>query len=259
LADHVAAKRPSKCNHFYFRTAHRTKTHRIKNHEPFPFNQTKPKLTKFSHNQKQMQGFRQEPGRQFKETFVNVTRLETLRLLAALAVLTGDKIYSFDIKQAYLIAEWPEEYPIWISGPEHDPTKKGYGRRLLKSLYGNKAAGRMWGKCFENVMKKFGFEVYCKEGSLFVWHDNKGNYCFCCLYVDDGNYICSSKEVKEMFEKFLIDNLPRLPCGTSVVKLMGQCTETLNLKVDQKFEKGKSSIHMSQGKYLRKVIRHDGC
>ena len=204
-----------------------------------------------------MQGFRQEPGRQFKETFVNVARLETLRLLAALAVLTGKPIHSFDIKQAYLIADWPQEFPIWISGPTHDPTKKGYGRRLLKSLYGNKSAGRYWARHFENVMRKFGFDPYSKEGSLFVYHNN-GEYVICSLYVDDGCYISSSPQIKEKFEKFLIDNLPTLPCGTSVVKLMGECTETLNLKVDQRFETGKSSIHLSQGKYLKKIMKRFG-
>ena len=205
-----------------------------------------------------MQGFRQEPGRQFKETFVNVARLETLRLLAALAVLTGNKIHSIDIKQAYLIAEWPEEFPIWITGPAHDPTKPGYGRRLLKSLYGNKAAGRFWGAHFEGVLKKFGFQAYCKEGSLFVYNDEEGNWAIAVIYVDDVNYITSSSNMRTRFEKFLIDNLPTLPCGTSVVKLLGECTETLNLKVEQKFEKGKNSIHISQGKYLRKMMKRFG-
>ena len=144
----------------------------------------------------QMQGFRQEPGRQFKETFVNVARLETLRLLAALAVLTGSKIHSFDIKQAYLIADWPEEFPTWISGPEHDPTKPGCGRRLLKSLCGNKAAGRHWGLHFERVMKKFGFQVYCKEGSLFACHNDKGDWAIAVTHVDDGNYMTSSPAFK---------------------------------------------------------------
>ena len=89
-----------------------------------------------------MQGFKQLEGRHFEETFVNVARLETLRLLCALAVLTGRKVDSFDIKQAYLISAWPQQFKTWITGPQGDPTPPGHGRRLLKSLYGNKAAGR---------------------------------------------------------------------------------------------------------------------
>ena len=201
-----------------------------------------------------MQGFKQLEGRHFEETFVNVARLETLRLLCALAVLTGRKVDSFDVKQAYLISAWPQQFKIWITGPQGDPTPPGHGRRLLKSLYGNKAAGRYWGLHIDRILKEFGYRQYSKEGSLYVYHDGD-KWSILVLYVDDGNLICDSDETQEEACAFLIDKLPKIEGGKTVVKRLGDCTETLNMKVEQRFENNKFSIHISQGKYIKKLMK----
>ena len=207
-----------------------------------------------------MQGFRQRKGLDYEETFTNVTRVETLRILCALSVLTGRPMSGADITQAYLLASWDPKFAVYVTGPEGFENRKGYGRKLLKSLYGGKQSGRNWGAALDKILQNFGFQKFVKESSLYRYvNEETGQYILMAVYVDDLTWISSDDDIEKKFTDFLKDSLPKRR-GKSVVKLLGQLQEVLNLKVDQRFDHkaNRFAIHLSQGKYIRKLLDRFG-
>lgn len=100
-------------------------------------------------------GYVQEQGIDFDEIFAPVTRLETVRLLLALAAKNGWEIHYLDVKSAFLNGELNEV--VYISQPEGF-IKKGQEHlvyRLSKALYGLRQAPRAWytklNKCLEGM------------------------------------------------------------------------------------------------------------
>jgi len=52
--------------------------------------------------QSKMKGYSQEPGIDFTDTFALVSRLDTIKLLLALATQNGWHIFQLDVKSAFL-------------------------------------------------------------------------------------------------------------------------------------------------------------
>lgn len=84
-------------------------------------------------------GYVQQPGIDFDEVFAPVARLETIRLLIALAAGKGWKIHHLDVKTAFLHGDLKEE--VYVTQPEgfEKPGEEGKVYKLAKSLYGLRA------------------------------------------------------------------------------------------------------------------------
>ncbi|GKB68904.1 ribonuclease H-like domain, reverse transcriptase, RNA-dependent DNA polymerase [Tanacetum coccineum] len=87
-------------------------------------------------------GYVQQPGIDFDEVFVPVARLETIRLLIALAAGKGWKIHHLDVKTAFLHGELKEE--VYVVQPEgfEKPGEEKKVYKLTKYLYGLRQAPR---------------------------------------------------------------------------------------------------------------------
>ncbi|GKD06411.1 retrovirus-related pol polyprotein from transposon TNT 1-94 [Tanacetum coccineum] len=62
------------------------------------------------------QGFRQEEGINFKESFASVTRIEAIRIFVANATHKNMTIYQMDVKTTFLNGKLKEE--VYVSQPE---------------------------------------------------------------------------------------------------------------------------------------------
>ena len=127
--------------------------------------------------------FTQSYGIDYFETFAPVTKMETVRLLLALAAHFQWVIRQFDVKNAFLHGDLTEEVYM-----QHPP---GYSLgppstvcRLRKSLYGLKQSPRMWFGRFCSVMKAEGYVHSNGDSSLFVRHCPAG-VSILVVYVDD--------------------------------------------------------------------------
>jgi hypothetical protein len=102
-------------------------------------------------------GYVQREGIDFDEVFAPVSRLDSVRLLLALATHEGWLVHHLDIKSAFLNGDLIEEVYV-VQSPGF--VKKGQESRvygLNKALYGLRQAPRAWNIKLDNTLKKLGF------------------------------------------------------------------------------------------------------
>ncbi len=89
-------------------------------------------------------GFMQVYGVDYFDTYSPVAKLSSIRLILALAARHDWEVKSFDFNSAYLNGELSDKEEIFMQEPLGYETKEGGPsvKRLLKSLYGLKQAGR---------------------------------------------------------------------------------------------------------------------
>ncbi|GJT66964.1 retrovirus-related pol polyprotein from transposon TNT 1-94 [Tanacetum coccineum] len=90
------------------------------------------------------QGFKQEEGIDFKESFALVVRIEAIRIFVANAANKNMMIYHMDVKTNFLNGELQEE--VYVSQLEGfvDQDNPSHVYNLEKALYGLKQAPRAW-------------------------------------------------------------------------------------------------------------------
>ncbi|GJV28370.1 retrovirus-related pol polyprotein from transposon TNT 1-94 [Tanacetum coccineum] len=90
------------------------------------------------------QGYRQEVGIDFKESFAPVARIEAIKIFIVNAGNKNMIIYQMDMKTAFLNSKLKEE--VYVSQPEgfEDPDHPTHVYRLKQDLYGFKQAPRVW-------------------------------------------------------------------------------------------------------------------
>ena len=159
-------------------------------------------------------GYVQRNGIDYDEVFAHVARIETIRLVIALAASYGWEIHHLDVKTAFLHGELKEE--VYVSQPERFEIKGKEDKvhKLNKALYGLRQAPRAWNIKLNRILQEFGFTRCSKEPSLYKREDKKG-VLMVCVYVDDlhvtGSSLASTVEFKqEMASKFEMSDLGRL-------------------------------------------------
>ncbi|KAG8478753.1 hypothetical protein CXB51_028642 [Gossypium anomalum] len=155
-----------------------------------------------------VKGFSQRYGLDYMETFVPVARLDTIRLLVALAAQMQWKIHQLDMKSAFLNGFVEEE--IYIDQPQGFvvSSKEHMVYRLKKALYGLKQASRAWYASIDSYLINLGFERSVSEPTLYVKKKEAVTQLIVFLYVDDPLVIGRDQAVltdfkakmKDMFE-----------------------------------------------------------
>ncbi|CAH9142317.1 unnamed protein product [Cuscuta epithymum] len=130
------------------------------------------------------QGFKQQAGVDFAETFSLVVKPTTVRLVLSIAVSLGWCIRQLDVKNAFLHGHLTEEvYMRQPPGFVH-PTFPHHVCRLKKALYGLKQAPRAWFHRFSGFLLSHGFSQIKSDSSMFVFRQHS-QVVYILLYVDD--------------------------------------------------------------------------
>ncbi|GJU90280.1 retrovirus-related pol polyprotein from transposon TNT 1-94 [Tanacetum coccineum] len=133
------------------------------------------------------QGFRQEEGIDFEESFVPVARIEAIHIFIANAAHKNITIYQIDVKKAFLNGKFKEE--IYVLQPEgfvdHDNPSHVY--KLKKALYGLKLAPRAWYDMLSSFLISQQFTKGAVDPTLFIRHAGMTYYCRPDLNYDDAN------------------------------------------------------------------------
>ncbi|GJU40264.1 putative ribonuclease H-like domain-containing protein [Tanacetum coccineum] len=90
------------------------------------------------------QKYNQQEGIDYDETYAPVARLESIRILLAIACANDFKLYQMDVKSAFLNGFINEE--VYVAQPPGfiDFQKPNYVYKLKKALYGLKQAPKAW-------------------------------------------------------------------------------------------------------------------
>nr|GEV21554.1 retrovirus-related Pol polyprotein from transposon TNT 1-94 [Tanacetum cinerariifolium] len=110
------------------------------------------------------QGYNQEEGIDYDDTYAPVARLESIRILLAYASTLDFKLYQMDVKSAFLNGFINEE--VYVEQPSGfiNFAKPDYAYKLKKALYGLKQAPKDW---------IIGFSV---ETIVYADSDHAGDY-----------------------------------------------------------------------------------
>ena len=202
------------------------------------------------------QGFTQVEGVDYRETFAPVVRSNTTRVMAAICAVKGFKIYSYDVKSAYLNAPVDEEIYMKIPPGYHEYITKnkldkltqqynsGMVLQLNKSLYGLKQSGRNWDQLFTKWLLGKQFSQSKVDPSLFFKIDFKlDNYIVISKYVDDLNLFTNDEKAKVQFEAALRDAFK--------ITILGELNWSLGINIRQNND---NSISFQQTKYINNIL-----
>ncbi|RVW64797.1 Retrovirus-related Pol polyprotein from transposon TNT 1-94 [Vitis vinifera] len=151
-------------------------------------------------------GYTQQHGVDYTKVFAPVARMETIRLVVALAAQRKWTIYQLDVKSAFLHGELNEE--VFVEQP-CGYVQKGHEQKvykLKKALYGLKQAPRAWYSRIEAYFMKEDFKRSMKDE--FDMTDLGKMRYFLGLEVlqrSDGIFISQKKYALEVLQRFGMD------------------------------------------------------
>ncbi|KAK6146097.1 hypothetical protein DH2020_019966 [Rehmannia glutinosa] len=191
------------------------------------------------------QGYCQEEGIDYDETFAPLARLEAIRNLLAYSCYKNFKLYQMDVKSAFLNGIIQEE--VYVKQP---PGFENFSRpndvyKLKKALYGLKQAPRAWYDRLSSFLLQNGFIRGKVDTTLFVFE--KGQDCLLVqIYVDDIIFGATNDSLCKKFSKLMQ--------GEFEMSMMGELNFFLRLQIKQCQE----GIYISQSKYTKELLKKFG-
>ncbi|GJX51760.1 retrovirus-related pol polyprotein from transposon TNT 1-94 [Tanacetum coccineum] len=167
------------------------------------------------------QGFRQEEGINFEESFAPVARIEAIRIFVANATHKNMTIYQMDVKTAFLNGELKEE--VYVSQPEGfvDQDNPSHVYKLKKALYG------------------------AVDPTLFTRHA-RNDLLLVQIYVDDIIFASTNTAMCNEFANQMTNKFK--------MSMMGQMSFFLGLQISQ----SPRVIFINQSKYAFEIVKKYG-
>jgi hypothetical protein len=174
------------------------------------------------------------------ETYSPVVKWSSIRLFLTLAVVKGWHMRQVDFVLAYPQADIETELFMEVpQGFEFQGSRNTHCLRLLKNLYGQKQAGRVWNKHLHKGLMEMGFTqskidecVYYRNSTIFL------------CYVDDSVLIDPDAEnINKVFAEF-----KALKYG---VTDEGQIDDYLGVKIERRTD---GTIKLSQPHLIDQIL-----
>ncbi|GJZ28750.1 retrovirus-related pol polyprotein from transposon TNT 1-94 [Tanacetum coccineum] len=191
------------------------------------------------------QGFRQEEGIDFEESFTPVARIEAIRIFVANAANKNMTIFQMDVKTAFLNGELKED--VYVSQPEGfvDQDNPSHVYKLKKALYGLKQAPRAW----YDMLSSFLISQHFSKGAvdLTLFTRKAGNDLLLVkIYVDDIIFASTNT--------IMCNEFANLMSAKFKMSMMGQMSFFFGLQIFQ----SPRGIFLNQSKYASENIKKYG-
>lgn len=189
-----------------------------------------------------VRGFTQVEGVDYTEIFAPVVRMESLRLIIAIATVFDLELAQADVKTAFLYGTLEEE--VYMTQPPGFETEdRNLVCRLKKSLYGLHQSPRNFYRHIRKVLSNIHLKPLISDQSIFYSRDNTG-YTILALYVDDALLAASSPDRMNEVKAYLFDNFEMT--WTDDPKVL------LGIEITRDQEAGK--ISLSQSKFVKSIL-----
>ena len=195
------------------------------------------------------QGWNQVHGRDCGGTYAPVCRLQSIRMVLAIAAELNLEVRRLDVKTAFLYADIEEEVYV-KTAPGFETTNKDGVQlviKLGKSLYGLAQIPRNWWKTIDPKLIEIGFVPLKSDSCVYIYNHNN-TVVIITLYVDDLLVIESNVRVIETIKKKLKDNFQ--------MSDLGDVSLVLGMQVTCDREKG--TLTISQEDYTKSILARFG-
>ncbi|GJX36316.1 retrovirus-related pol polyprotein from transposon TNT 1-94 [Tanacetum coccineum] len=150
------------------------------------------------------QGYNQQEGIDYDETYALVARLESIRILLAYACALDFKLFQMDVKSAFLNGFINEE--VYVAQPLGfiDFEKPDHVYKLKKALYGLKQAPKAWYDRLKAFLIKHEYKMGMVDNTLFT-KKKSSNLIIIQIYVDDIIFGLTCQDMCDEFAKIMHD------------------------------------------------------
>src|SRR5437762_2331306 len=195
------------------------------------------------------QGFAQQPGEDYDDTFSPVAKPTSVRLIFALAAGRSLHAHHFDVETAFLIPSIDRtiyvEQPPEFEDPKHPRTK--FVCKLNKGLYGLNQSALLWSNDVKSKLLKLGYRQSDADESIFILQE-ADQVTIIAVYVDDFLVLANSIE--------RINHLNSQLSQTYTIRDLGPIKRFLGLDIHRPTPTG--NIYISQSTYSRKILHRFG-
>ncbi|GJT57229.1 retrovirus-related pol polyprotein from transposon TNT 1-94 [Tanacetum coccineum] len=188
------------------------------------------------------QGYSQEEGIDYDETFAPVARIEAISIFLAFATCMNFKVYQMDVKSAFLNGKLKEEVYVKQTPSFESSEFPDYVCKLDKALYGLKQTPRARYKTLSTFLIQNKFTRGRIDNTLFIYK-SKGDVLLVQVYVDDIIFGSTIYKLCKQFEKLMTKKFE--------MSKMGELTYFLGLQIKQD-DKG---ISICQEHYTRNLLK----
>ncbi|GJZ40360.1 retrovirus-related pol polyprotein from transposon TNT 1-94 [Tanacetum coccineum] len=191
------------------------------------------------------QGYNQQEGIDYDETYAPVARLESIRILLAYACALDFKLFQMDVKSAFLNGFINEE--VYVAQPPGfiDFEKPDHVYKLKKALYGLKQAPKAWYDRLKAFLIKHEYKIGMVDNTLFT-KKKSSNLIIVQIYVNDIIFGSTCQDMCDEFAKIMHDEFE--------MSMMGELNFFLGLQIKQ-MEDG---IFFNQSKYIKEMLKKFG-
>jgi len=188
-------------------------------------------------------GYTQQLGIDYNETWAGVTRLESVRITAAIAAKLNLKLWRIDFVGAYLNSLMKED--IYMRQPEGfvQPGFEDHICKLVHTIYGTMQGAHDWYETLTNTYDKLGYVTSRADPCIRYKKDGDG-YTITDTYTDD--VFGASKTDKEIEGRK--DEIGK----EWEIKDVGESEYFLSMQVQQDLKSG--TIRLTQRPYWEHVL-----
>ena len=193
------------------------------------------------------QGFAQQHGIDYEETFAPVVKYVSLRTVFAIANQYNMDMHQMDVNSAYLNGDIDAE--IFMRQPEGyiDPNHPKKVCKLRKGLYGLKQGGRIWNAKIDKYLRTQGYNPSDADPCIYV-KSNEGKICIIALYIDDTVIASNCEDMMKSAKKMLNEKFDMTD--------LGEVKSVLGMAVKRNRKEGILTI--DQSSYVQNVLKRFG-
>jgi len=149
-----------------------------------------------------VQGYSQEEGMDYDETFAPVARLEAIRLLITFAAYIEFTLHQMDVKSAFLNGYLKEEVFVKLIPGFESKESPDHVYKLDKELYGLKQDPRVWYERLSKFLLEKDYKRAKIENTLFLREKGK-DLLVVQIYVDDIIFKAITDKLSKEFAKLM--------------------------------------------------------